>query len=239
MTKRMNDDIFDFILSHALMDCQIEDINRVKTDSGSGKATFSETFENFFKKVIRKRKHKRFISSLPKYSFRAWVSAATTIAVFSCFLIIQPPVYAAVKSVFYEWFDDHVRIQLAPSDVKADFVGVKLNYVPDGFSLVQAIICPSGITTIDYDGTNNFELISLVIVDYYGDFEGNVDNEHGTIQPLEIDGATDIMYIKSILPDYPSHVMWSKENLFYQLLCPYSLTDEQIINLIENIELIY
>lgn len=246
-SKKMNDDLFDFILSHAIGDCI--DSNYQEAEENKEKITVSKKFEQFFKKQIAKQKRRDFTHALPRRAKRAAICIVSAIAILFGTLMTQPPVQAAVKSVFYSWGDAFLDYELNQDDYAAQnntpIYGIKVGYLPDGYEFDNARISPwldsrntytYSIATSDEERENK----QIDITYCYSNISSNggVDNEHGVLTPLNIAGATEIQYIKSNVEGYFSYVMWIRDDYFFKLIVPYGMDETDIVNIAESIEII-
>lgn len=170
------------------------------------------------------------------------------VTVFSGILIAQPTVYAAVKSVFYSWGDIFLDYQLESSEGSSSqndmYYGIKVNWVPENFVMIESKISPRTFSSIlfydtSYIGDGEIPKIDIQVAYANNGGEGGVDNEHGILEPLEVKNAENIQFIHSNVEGYYSFLLFTKGEFFYQLSVPYEISTEEIVKIAESIEILY
>lgn len=237
--SKMSEDIFEFILAHALADVQGAEIRQAAAEFGDVRP--SDRLKVFFQKLIAKRKRRQFLRSMPRYLKRTLISFSAVLSALSIALFSQGPVQAAVKSVFYEWTQAFVLYEAIDGASSDAYYGIRLNYVPAGYVHDESVIRPITFSTVAYrDPWANGEVPMFIRLTVSNNsFSGGVDNEHGVIASIDLDDASDVLYIKSTDPEWPSYLMWTKQGYFYLLSCPYDFSTAVIQKIANNIEIVF
>lgn len=237
--SKMSEDIFEFILAHALADVQGAEIRQAAAEFGDVRP--SDRLKVFFQKLIAKRKRRQFLRSTPRYLKRTLISFSAVLSALSIALFSQGPVQAAVKSVFYEWTQAFVEYKVSGGPSSDFYCGIRLNYVPDGYIHDESIINPSSFSAVTYwNPSSRSEVpLSFQLIVSSNPLSGGIDNEHGVTASIDLNDASDILYIKSTDPEFPSHLVWNRQEYFYYLSCPYAFSTADIQKIANNIEIVF
>ena len=206
--SKTNEKIFDLLIADALVDSWNMELAQFDDDGQNEQHKFSDEFDRNIRRIRNSIGRKERMQKAFRFTFKFIIAFATFMGLIFGFLITQPTVYGAVKSVIRTIFDKYDRFDFISDNSELTVENfddtIRLKYVPDGFRLYSGFYTPMYVKLIYTDNNDNEIIFSYSIAE---DYSIDIDNEHTMYRTIVTNGIEFHLY-ESIDEDFRSSILW-------------------------------
>ncbi|GHU47207.1 hypothetical protein FACS1894120_5010 [Clostridia bacterium] len=227
MTETLKDRLFEAAITEAAaIDFEEEMAGFEKSVKSEPAHIFSEKFENNIAKMSKSLKGNviRFTPTMRRFAAAAAACAA-------CFAIgTLPPVSAYFANMFKTVFSTYDEVSFIGGGKVTDISKIRLNYLPDGYSLQKIEYFQNTGATIFCQNNQN-DIIEAEFATAGSAGDELIDNERHTEREISISGEPAYFYEAS--DDTGNILLWYKNGLACNIFA--KLPIEQMLKIAESV----
>lgn len=222
MSINRNKVSFNALLAFAVLEADFQDQQLSPSLRKMDQIPVSDQFIagiNHLKKEYR-RGEKLFIYR--RRCRRTIICISLLLSVVTCVFAPVKAVQDAVVSTVIEWNEKFSSIAFSSNDFSFSFPDeIKINYIPDGFSLSQLIDSENQYSAVYLNGADRYCTIEIVGIE--GSETTNWDNEHSSYERITFNGREALWLTHET--GNGTILLWTESNCLFQIITTETLDE--------------
>lgn len=227
MTNNFENEMWESLLKAAVIKNSLDELENYPQEEIT-EIKLPAHYDQKMKKLVQRLHYQTIARSALYYAKKAAAAFFILIGISFIFLLYFDEVRATCHNVITHIYEKYIQFNYI-SDLDDEMPSIKLEYIPDGFSLAEEIT-----DDLNYDVSyTNPQTGMLYFQATITKHTFQTDNEHYNIHDVNINNYTG-KYFESTDEYFPNILYWQTENIYCTLQAP--LPEEEMIKIAENVK---
>lgn len=230
MSMNKNKVSFNALLAFAVLEADFQDQQLSPSLRKMAQIPVTDQFTAGINQLIKKHRRGEKLSIYRRRCRRTIICISLLLSLVTCVFAPVKAVQDAVVSTVIEWNEKFSSIVFLSNDLSFSFPDeIKINYIPDGFSLSQLIDSENQYSAVYQNGPDRYCTIEIVGIE--GSEITSWDNEHSSYDRITFDGREALWLTHET--GNGTILLWTESNCLFQIITTETL--DEAIKIARNI----